>query len=116
MNNMNDTNPINLKTNILSKNHEVLERDIFIFLYGNYMVLESFYKNIQSQIEEALPFLERDMQYTVEMLCDPNFWKSLNPGQKKMAGRCVAHMVMENRIQLSFAGKSISNSRLYTVN
>lgn len=116
MNNMNNTNQLNLKKNILSENHEAIERNIYIFLYGNYTVLESFYNNIQSLIEEALPFLERDMQYTVEMLCDPNFWKSLNPGQKKMAGRCVAYMVMENRIQLSFAGKSISNSRLYTVN
>lgn len=116
MNNMNDTNPLNLKMNILSDNHNTSESSIYILLYGGYTVLESFYNNIQSLIKEALPFLVCDEQYTVEILCGSNFWKSLNAGEKKMAGRCVAHMVMESRIRLSFAGKSSSNSRLYRVN
>jgi len=76
---------------------------IFIMLYDGYTVPEKFYNVVLYQVREILPALIPGEKYTLELLCGDAFWLPLSDGQRRMAGRCMAHMVNNDQLPLCFA-------------
>ena len=83
---------------------------MYIILYDYdrnraYTVSAAFYNAIRLQVEEIIPALERGVEYTLEMLCGYAFWRTLSDGERRMAGRCMAYMIANNRLpQFHFVG------------
>jgi hypothetical protein len=79
---------------------------MYIMLYDGdnvYTASAAFYTAVRLQVEEVIPGMERGVKYTLEMLCGDAFWRTLSDGEKRMAGRCMAHMVVNKRLPLCFA-------------
>jgi hypothetical protein len=78
----------------------------FIILYDGettYTVSKDFYDSVRCQIDDILPAVKSGEKYTLEMLCGPGFWELLEDGERKMAGRCMANMVFNGLLPLTFA-------------
>lgn len=79
---------------------------IFIFLYDGdkvYTVPAVLFDAVRYQVKEAIPFLVRGKKYTLRWFCGEVFWQLLGDGDKRMAGRCMAHMVFNGQLPLRFA-------------
>jgi hypothetical protein len=74
-----------------------------IMLHDGYCVSAPFYNTVLLQVEEIIPALERGVKYTLEMLCGEKFWDLLTDGENRMAGRCMANMVVHGQLPLRFA-------------
>ncbi len=102
------TSPTNLspsagdatKATAIVESHQI---DRYILLHDGYTILEIFYEVVRQQVDEGLPDLERDASYTAKRLCGKEFWRHLNNGERRMAGRCIAYMVTRNLLPLTFA-------------
>lgn len=75
-------------------------------LPGGYPVSAAFFASIRHQVEAALPTLNPHLTYTLEKLCGKEFWAKLDSGERKRAGRCMAHLVAQNKFPLLFAPRS----------
>lgn len=84
-----------------------------VILLGGYTAPQAFYNSVRQQVEEALPALECDKSYTLEMLCGKAFWDQLDTGEPLMAGRCMTYMVKNNLLPLIFVDKTSANAKLY---
>jgi hypothetical protein len=69
----------------------------------DYSVPSEFFKTILRIIREILPALWRDQPYTLELLCGPESWGLWTDGERRMAGRCMAHLVVSGQLPLRFA-------------
>jgi hypothetical protein len=67
-----------------------------------YTVSTTFYELVRHQVVEIIPGLIPGEKYTAEILCGDGFWKALTAGEQKMAGRCVANMVVNRLFPLRF--------------
>jgi hypothetical protein len=76
---------------------------IFIILCDGYTVPNTLYTNVREQVAEIIPAVERDVKYTLEMLCGREFWDQLTDGEKRIAGRCMAQMIVKGLLPLRFA-------------
>jgi len=72
-------------------------------LDGIYPVSAVFLESIRQQVKAALPTLNPRLAYTLEKLCGKAFWAKLDNGERKLAGRCMAHMVVKNQLPFVFA-------------
>lgn len=86
-----------------------------IFLYDGYSVSEKLYMAVLYQVEEVIPAMECDVKYTLKMLCGDAFWRTLSDGEKRMAGRCMAHMVVNKRLPLRFADSKHEYPKWYRI-
>jgi len=86
-----------------------------IDLYGGYSAPQEFYESVRLQIEDVVPALQRDVPYTSKALCGGGFWKLLTKGERILAGRCVAHLVVMNRLPLKFAESGSNCSKRYAL-
>lgn len=83
--------------------HDSREINQFILLHGGYPVSKFFFDSIRRQVEEVLPALARGENYTTKILCGKDFWSQLGNGERILAGRCLADMVVRNILPLTFA-------------
>lgn len=72
------------------------------FLAGSYPVSAAFLESIRRQVEAAIPTLNPHLAYTLEKICGKAFWARLDNGERKLAGRCMAHLVIKNEFPLAF--------------
>jgi len=92
---------------ISSANHAGTTMYICLYDYDRnraYTIPAALYNAIRLQVEEIIPAMERGVEYTLEMLCGDAFWQTLTDGERRMAGRCLAHMVANKRLPLRFVG------------
>lgn len=75
-------------------------------LAGVYPVKAEFFESIRQQVEAVLPTLKPHLTYTLEKLCGKLFWEKLDAGERKLAGRCMAHLVVKNQLPLLFAPRN----------
>lgn len=78
-----------------------------IQLLNGYTVHEEFFNIIKQQAEKGIPQVNRNEIFTAKKVCGDGFWAVLNNQERRTAGRCMAYMVVINRLPFSFAkGKS----------
>jgi hypothetical protein len=85
----------------------------YIVLYDGYTVSAAFYNSVCHQVEEIIPAMEPDMRYPLKVLCGKAFWQPLSDGEKRMAGRCMAQMVVGGLLPLRFAEGRHEYPKLY---
>lgn len=78
-------------------------QEVMIVLNDGHTTASTFYNAIKSHVEVIIPAIERGLSYTLEMMCDREFWNNLNNDERQKAGRCLAHMVTKREFPLVFA-------------
>lgn len=61
----------------------------------------SFYAAVADAAEAVIPDLAPDRKFKAEHVCGPNFWVKLSPSQARLAGRCLAHLVLDGSLPLA---------------
>lgn len=84
-----------------------------VILYGGRTVPQAFFDGVQQQVEEVLPAMDPKARYTSKMLCGMEFWALLNNGERRTAGRCLAHMVAQELLPLVFAESKSKHPKWY---
>jgi hypothetical protein len=85
-----------------------------VILYCGRTVPQAFFDSVQQQVEEVLPAMDPEACYTSKMLCGMEFWELLlNNGQRRTAGRCLAHMVSQELLPLVFAESKSKHPKWY---
>lgn len=82
-------------------------------LAGGYPVSAAFFESIRQQVEAAIPTLNLPQAYTLEKLCGKEFWAKLDSGERKRAGRCMAHLVVKNEFPLVVAPSNHEYPKYY---
>jgi hypothetical protein len=102
------------------KEHETVRvTPTHIILYDGhevYTVTAAFYNAVRLQVEESIPGLIHGEKYKSEWLCGNAFWKPLSNDEKRMAGRCIAHMVVTGVLPLRFADSRHEYPNWYRLN
>jgi len=84
-----------------------------IKLNDGYTASKAFYTRVYKMMVAALSGKVPGIKCTVEQFVGQKLWCELGSGERKLAGRCVAHMVSKNLLQLDFAGKTKANAQQY---
>ena len=84
-----------------------------IILNNIYTVSADFYDAVRHQVEDIIPALDPNEIYTLEMLCGDEFWQSFTAGEQKMAGRCMADMVVTHQLPFRFVQGEHEYPKLY---
>ncbi len=85
---------------------------IFVFVDG-YCAPSGFCGSILQQVREVLPAVNPNEKYTLEMLCGPEFWKSLGPLERQMAGRIMVRLVLGGWLPFEVIGCRHSSPKKY---
>ena len=74
-----------------------------IELLGGHKSPDYFYEAVEMQIESRLHELKANKLYTSKILCGDEFWEILKTDFcRRLAGRCLAHMVHTKRFPFKF--------------
>lgn len=103
MNNPMHMTPCGATKSTSAGDHDPEEIEQTVPLQDGYTASRAFHESIRLQVEEVLPALQRDARYTLKTLCGNEFWNRLSPGERRMAGRCMAHIVVTGLLPLNFA-------------
>ena len=76
---------------------------------------DPFYRNIRQHVEKMIIGLEQGATKTLKKICDKEFWKELEKGQRIAAGSYVALLVAAEQLPLELKGKDGANACLYQV-
>ena len=69
-----------------------------------YTVPIAFYNDVLNTVSQVIHiFLPGDI-YTLRKIYGEALWLQMTDGERRMAGRCLAHMVANNRLPLCFVG------------
>jgi hypothetical protein len=90
--------------------------EVFLILDNSCTVSQSFYTGIREQVTDIFPALLPDVEYTLQMLCGPEFWESLTDGERRLAGKCMVDMVKNELVPYTDACKSCQSPKVYTAN
>ena len=101
-------------TSTTAGNHNDVYTHIMLYDGDNvYTVSAAFYNAVRYEVEESIPGLIPGMKYKSEWLCGDAFWEPLSDGEKRMAGRCIANMVVNGLLPLRFAKSKHEYPKLY---
>ena len=98
-----------------SENHK--GTTLYLILYDEnrtYTVSAAFYNDVLNAVSEVIHlFLPGDI-YTLRKIYGEALWLQMTRGDRSMAGKCMAHMVANNRLpQLRFVGCEHENPKKY---
>lgn len=89
--------------------------EMILLLDGSFTVPQKFYNKIREQVTDIVPALVPDVEYTMKLLCGPEYWDSLTNGERQSAGKCMVYMVKNELIPYSNACKSCQSPKVYTI-
>ena len=89
------------------------EVHIFLVFENGFSVSKSLYESVKRQVDEVLPILKTEREYKLETLCGDDFWNSLSDGEKRLAGRCMTHMVDHKLLPIRYADYSCRTPKRY---
>ena len=92
------------------------DSDFFVVMYDGYPIPKAFFDQIQQQLEKTLPTLKRSGRYKARPVLGEAFWESLTNGERRMAGKCLAHLVSLKRVPLHFVKSNHEYPKFYRLN
>lgn len=79
---------------------ESMEYSLVVVLPGGHTAQKTFYDRVRQQAMKVIPTLKRRRAYRSKEFCGVAFWATLDVGQQRLAGRCVAQMVATGHLPL----------------
>jgi hypothetical protein len=75
-----------------------------VFLTGDGKYVDGIlYQRAKQDLQARIPSLPIDGVFSAKQLCSPEFWNSLNVGQRRTVGRCLSHFVAAKELSLQAA-------------
>jgi len=69
-----------------------------------YTVSIAFYSEVLNTVSEVIHIFLPDDIYTLRKIYGEALWLQMTDGERRMAGRCLAHIVANKRLPLCFVG------------
>lgn len=76
---------------------------LYVYLSDGFPVLKSFFNPLFNHVATKIPTLKYGKKYTVIDICGQQYWGEYDPGDCKLAGRCMSDMVKEHLFPLKVA-------------
>lgn len=80
------------------------DSQMMVLLQHGHVAPQSFYNGIRDLILDQIPALNPNHVVTLENFYDPESWHQMDIEERKLAGRCMAHMVIHGILPLDFVG------------
>jgi hypothetical protein len=80
------------------------QNEKFLVISPKLTVPRSLYNSILRQVTEIAPAVNPYQEYTLQVLCGDEYWQSLSNWNRRLAGKCMAHMVTHELVPYCFAG------------
>jgi len=87
----------------------------YLVLKYDLIVTEVFFYALLYQVDGILPVLIPGEKYELKVLCGESFWNLYTDGQKRIAGRCMVHMVETGMLPLHIAEGRHEYPKLYSL-
>ena len=98
-----------------SENHK--GTTVLLILYDGvytYTVSAAFYNDVLNTVIEVLHLFRSGDVFTLRIIYGEALWLLMTPGDRKKAGKCMAHMVASKRLpQLRFVGCQHEHPKKY---
>ena len=93
---------INLKDEMIIT--QPSESQMMVLLQGGHVAPQPFYNGIRDLILEQTPAIKPNQVVKLADFYDPEIWHQMDREERKLAGRCMAHMVIHGILPLAFIG------------
>ena len=87
--------------------------EIMVILQGGHVAPHPFYDTIRDLILEQIPAIKPNQVVKLEDFYDPEAWHQMDIEERKLAGRCMAQMVLYGILPLEFVGCKHSSPNEY---
>ena len=88
--------------------------EVILLLDGSFTVPQKSYDKVRELVTDIAPVLTLDDEYTLQLLCGPEYWASLTNNERQSAGKCMIHMVKNGLVPYAFAGGLCQSPKVYT--
>jgi hypothetical protein len=83
-------------------------------LLNSHKAPTKFYNEVHQQVSDVASYMEPGVLYTTQMLCGDQYWNALpSDWWRRLAGRCLAHMVSTKQFPFSFVQYKRSPTKRY---
>ena len=110
-----DTDNTNAGDSTPSENHK--GTTVYLILYDGvhtYTVSAAFYNGVLNTVSEVIHLFCPGDVFTLRKIYGEALWLLMTRGDRRKAGKCMAHMVANNRLpQLRFVGCEHENPKKY---
>ena len=89
--------------------------EVILLLDDSFTVPQKSYNQVREQVTDIAPALTLDKKYTLQMLCGPEYWDSLTMHERRLAGKCMVHMVENQLVPYDFGGRYCQHPKVYNV-
>lgn len=86
-----------------------------IQLLNGYTVHEEFFSIIKQQVEEGIREVNRNEIFTAKIVCGDGLWAVLSNWERRLAGRCVAYMVVKGILPFTFDNSKSGPTKWYRI-
>jgi hypothetical protein len=87
--------------NIPHASDDSIDNNLVVVLPSGYTAPKQFFDRILRQAITAIPTLTRSRALKATELLGQEFWASLGNADRRLAGRCIAHMVATDHLPLA---------------
>lgn len=84
-------------------------------LWDGYSVPEQFYQHVKSAVADVVQVLVPEAKYKTEHLMGKDSWDAMSRGDRRIAGRCLSHMVACREVPLLEAPQRHEYPKWYRV-
>jgi len=99
--------------NLNMTNSQISSPEYLVLLGGGHIASKTFYDNIRNLILEQISAIRSDYVVKLEDFYDPEDWQQITIEDRKLAGRCMARLVIQYEIPLEFVGCKHSAPKKY---
>jgi len=90
--------------NLNTTNSQISTPEYLVLLSGGHVASKTFYDSIRDLILEQIAAIRSDYVVKLEDFYDPEDWQQITIEDRKLAGRCMARLVIQHEIPLDFVG------------
>ena len=88
---------------------------VILLLDNSFTVPQKLHDEVREQVTDIVPALLPDVEYTLQMLCEPEYWDSLTMDERRSAGKCMAHMARKGLIRYVPSGRPCQSPKVYSI-
>ena len=83
---------------------QLSDSQMMVLLQHGHVAPQSFYNGIRDLILDQIPAIKPNHVFKMEVFYDQEDWLQWDPEKRKLAGRCMAQMVLYGILPLEFVG------------
>jgi len=86
---------------------------VMVLLPGGRWVSKTFLDEVRNRVAAVISTRKFGVEYKIQHLVDQAYWSSLPPSDRRIAGRCLAHLVSTRQLALAFVSCPRCTTKVY---